>query len=49
MLPYLVTSNEDSVALLELTDGRFQMLEQGTVAQFAPGYQYVLAAKALAK
>ena len=49
MLPYLVTSNEDSVALLELADGRFQMLEQGTVAQFAPGYQYLLVAKALAK
>ena len=49
MLPYLITSNEDSVALLELEDGRFQMLEQGPVARFASGYQYLLIDKALAK
>jgi hypothetical protein len=49
MLPYLVTSNEDSVALLELDDGRFQMLEQGPVARFATGYQYLLVDRALAK
>lgn len=49
MLPYLVTSNEDSVALLELDDGRFQMLEQGSVARFASGYQYLLVDKALAR
>ncbi len=49
MLPYLVTSNEDSVALAQLDDGRFQMLEQGPVAQFAAGYQYLLVDKALAR
>jgi hypothetical protein len=49
MLPYLVTSNEDSVALLELGDGRFQMLEQGSIAQFASGYQYLLVDRGLAK
>jgi len=49
MLPYLITSNEDSVALLELEDGRFQMLEQGPVARFASGYQYLLVDRALAK
>jgi hypothetical protein len=49
MLPYLVTSNEDSVALLELEDGRFQMLEPGPIAEFASGYQYLLLGKALAK
>ena len=49
MLPYLITSNEDSVALLELADGRFQMLEPGQVARFASGYQYLLVDKALAK
>ena len=49
MLPYLISSNEDSVALLELDDGRFQMLEQGPVAHFAPGYQYLLVDRALAK
>jgi hypothetical protein len=49
MLPYLVTSNEDSVALLELDDGRFQMLEPGPVARFASGYQYLLVDRALAK
>ena len=49
MLPYLVTSNEDSVLLLELDDGRFQMLEQGSVAHFASGYRYLLMDKALAK
>ena len=49
MLPYLLTSNEDSVALLELDDGRFQMLEQGPVAHFASGYQYLLVDRALAK
>jgi hypothetical protein len=49
MTPYLVTSSEDSVALLELPDGRFQMLEQGTVAQFASGYQYLLVGKSLAR
>ena len=49
MPPYLITSNEDSVALLELDDGRFQMLEPGPIAQFASGYQYLLLGKALAK
>ena len=49
MLPYLITSNEDSVALLELDDGRFQMLESGPIAQFASGYQYLLLGKPLAK
>ena len=49
MLPYLVTSIEDSVALRELGHGRFQMLEQGPVAQFASGYQYLLVGKVLAK
>ncbi|MFO1220087.1 MAG: hypothetical protein U1E89_17095 [Burkholderiaceae bacterium] len=49
MLPYLVTSTEDSAPLQELAGGRFQMLEQGAVAQFAPGYQYLLVAKRLAK
>jgi hypothetical protein len=49
MLPYLVTSNEDSVALLELDDGRFQMLEPGPLARFASGYQYLLVDRALAK
>ncbi len=49
MLPYLITSNEDSVALLELDDGRFQMLEPGPIAQFASGYQYLLLGKALAR
>ena len=49
MLPYLVTSNEDSVALLEIADDRFQMIEQGPVAPFASGYQYLLMHKALAK
>lgn len=49
MLPYLVTSNEDSVALLELADGRFQMLQPGPVARFASGYQYLLMDRTLAK
>ena len=49
MLPYLISSDEDSVALLELDDGRFQMLEQGSVAQFASGYQYLLVDRALGK
>jgi len=49
MLPYLVTSIEDSVPLRELGDGRFQLLEQGPVAQFASGYQYLLVGKVLAK
>ena len=49
MLPYLVTSIEDSVALRELGDGRFQVLEQGPVAQFASGYQYLLVGRVLAK
>jgi hypothetical protein len=49
MLPYLITSNEDSVALLELDAGRFQMLEPGPIAQFASGYQYLLLGKELAK
>ena len=49
MLPYLVTSNEDSVALFELDDGRFQMLQQGPIARFATGYQYLLVDRALAK
>ena len=49
MLPYLITSNEDSVALLELDDGRFQMLDQGPVARFASGYRYLLVDRALAK
>ena len=49
MLPYLVTSSEDSVALLELDDGRFRMLEQGPVGRFASGHRYLLVHKALAK
>jgi hypothetical protein len=49
MLPYLVTSNEYSVALTELDDVRFQMLEQGPVAQFAAGYQYLLVDRGLAR
>jgi hypothetical protein len=49
MLPYLLTSNEDSIALLELADGKFQMLEQGKLPQFAAGYQYLLVVRALAK
>ena len=49
MLPFLITSREDSVPLLELEDGRFQMLEQGPVAKFAPGYQYLLVDRALAR
>ncbi len=49
MLPYLISSNEDSVALLELSDGRFQMLGEGQVARFAVGYKYILVDKALAK
>jgi len=49
MLPYLITSNEDSVALLELEDGRFQMIEPGPIARFASGYQYLLVDRALAK
>jgi hypothetical protein len=49
MLPYLITTNEDSVALLQLSDGRFQMLGQGTVAQFAAGHQYLLVGRALGR
>ena len=49
MLLYLITSSEDSVALLELDDGRFRMLEQGPVGRFATGYRYLLVHKALAK
>ena len=49
MLPYLLTSNEDGVALRELADGKFQMLEQGTIPHFAAGYQYLLVGKVLAK
>ena len=49
MLPHLITSNEDSVALRELGDGRFQMLEQGPIAQFASGYQYLPIDRALAR
>ena len=49
MLPFLITSEEDSVALLEVGDSRFQMLEQGPIARFASGYQYLLVEKALAK
>jgi len=49
MTPYLVTSSEDSVALLELPDGRFQMLSQGPIAQFASGYKYLLVGKPLAR
>jgi hypothetical protein len=49
MLPYLLTSDEDGVALLELADGNFQMLGQGKLPQFAAGYQYLLVARALAK
>ena len=49
MLPYLITSSEDSVALLELDDGRFRMLQQGPVGRFASGHRYLLVHKALAK
>ena len=49
MTPYLVTTSEDSVPLLELPDGRFQMLQEGTIAQFASGYQYLLVGRVLAR
>jgi hypothetical protein len=49
MLPYLVASSEDSVPLRELADGRFQMLEQGSISQFASGYKYLLLGRGLAK
>jgi hypothetical protein len=49
MTPYLITTSEDSVPLLELPDGKFQMLQQGTIAQFASGYQYLLVSRVLAR
>jgi hypothetical protein len=49
MTPYLVTTSEDSVPLLELPDGSFQMLRQGKIAQFASGYQYLLVSRVLAR
>jgi hypothetical protein len=49
MPPYFVTSREYSAALVELDDGRFQMLEQGKLAAFASGYRYLLVDRRLAK
>jgi len=49
MLPYLMTSSEDSTALLELSDGRFQMLGQGQIARFASGHRYLLVDRVFAK
>lgn len=49
MLPYLLTSVEDSVPLIELADDRFQMLEQGALGRFASGHQYLLVDRPLAK
>ena len=49
MLPYFVTCAEDSIALFQLSDGRFQQLQQGNVASFAAGYQYLLVQEDLAR
>ena len=49
MLPLFVTSNEDSASLLEVEGGRFRMLEQGSIARFASGYQYLLLERGLAR
>ena len=48
-LPFLVTCSVPAVKLYELTDGRFQLIEQGPIAPLMIGYRYVLVEEGLAK
>ena len=48
-LPFLITCTLPSVGLYQLSDGRFQLIEQGPLAPFMYGYRYLLVEKALAE
>jgi len=47
-LPFHVSCRQRSILLFELRDGRFQLLQQGPVAPFMPGFRYLLVEHPLA-
>jgi len=49
MLPYLIESRLPVVRLFELDDGRFQLLEPGSIGPFLPGRGYLLVERDLAE
>jgi len=49
MLPFSIESREPSVRLYELNDGRFQLLDSGSVGAFLAGFGYLLVELELAK
>ncbi len=48
MLPFHITCKLPAPRLYELADSRFQIVEQGPLAPFMAGYQYLLVEQALA-
>ena len=47
--PFLVSCELPAPALYELSDGRFQLMEQGALPPFIAGYGYLLVEHALAQ
>lgn len=47
-LPFYVSSRLPSVPLFELSDGRFQLVQQGPISPWMAGHGYLLVEKALA-
>jgi hypothetical protein len=47
-LPFHISCSQHSVGLLELSDKRFQLMEEGSIAPLMVGLGYILAEKALA-
>ncbi|SRR5260221_601208 len=47
-LPYLIVCKAPAVGLYELTDGRFQLIQQGPIAPVMAGFQYLLIEESLA-
>jgi hypothetical protein len=48
-LPYLMTCRQPHALLYQLADGRFQIMESGSLAPMMVGYEYVLVEEALAE
>ena len=47
-LPYLVTCEPEGIGLYQLSDGRFQMIQDGIIAPWMSGYRYLLVEQPLA-
>lgn len=49
MLPFSVNCRQESDGLIELDDGRFQLISGGELAPFMSGYAYVLVERPLSE